>query len=370
MTSHLRRGGVAHLVLAMLLGSAGGASAAAGSDTIVVTTTIQAAVNQAGPGDTVLVPPGVYRETVTIVSSAITIRGSRGAILDASGFAVGIRAASGPMTGGPGEIRRCPVARLTDLAVEGLRVTNASFTGVLFRGVDGFSITDGVYVGNGGAYALFPICSTRGLISGNQVEGTDDGAIYVGVSRDITVEDNHATASTVGIEIENSTGLVVRHNRVSGNTAGIAIFALPLLDIPVVEGILVERNVVIRNNRPNPFLPTEEAVGALPTGSGIIALGADRVSIRDNQIIGNDSGGLAVLASPLAAIDPRMDAFPDDVGVIGNVVRRNGLDPDPIRSPVPGADLIYDGSGRDVCFADNVAGTEFPVGLTAAFPCQ
>jgi hypothetical protein len=74
------------------------------AENVVASSSIQAAVDAASPGDTVIVPPGRYHETVTIGKSGITIRGSRGSVLDASGFAVGIRAAAGP--GGPGCPRR------------------------------------------------------------------------------------------------------------------------------------------------------------------------------------------------------------------------------------------------------------------------
>src|SRR5215203_2169688 len=125
---------------------------------VVVTTTIQAAVDAASPGDTVLVPPGTYHESVTITKSGLTIKGTRDAVLDATGFAVGIRASSGPIAPGPDGHLACPVLGLQNLAVDGLTIRGASFTGVLFRGVDGFSIRDGVYTANA-AYAIFPICS-------------------------------------------------------------------------------------------------------------------------------------------------------------------------------------------------------------------
>lgn len=164
-------------------------------DEVVVFASIQAAVDAAAPGDTVVVPPGRYHETVTIAKSGITIRGSRGAVLDAAGFAVGIRVAAGPGGGG------CPTSTLTNITVDGLRIANARFTGVLLRGVDGFAVRDGVYSGNE-EYAIFPICSRNGVIDGNQVAGTDDAAIYLGNSRDVVVE--------------NSTGLVVRGNTAIG----------------------------------------------------------------------------------------------------------------------------------------------------------
>ncbi|HEU5211575.1 MAG TPA: parallel beta-helix domain-containing protein [Gaiellaceae bacterium] len=344
--------------LALVLGIAQPATAA----DVVVVSSIQAAVDAAAPGDTVLVPPARYHETVTIAKNGLTIRGSRGAVLDASGFSVGIRAAAGP--GGPG----CPTSTLTDLTIEGLRIENASFTGVLLRGVDGFDLRDGVYTGNE-EYAIFPICSRDGVIDGNQVEGTDDAAIYVGNSHDVLVEHNHATDSTVGIEIENSTGIVVRGNTAIGNTSGIVTFVLPGLAVPVSEDVVIERNVVMHNNRPNPILPTEDVVGLIPTGTGILTAGADHVTVRENNVVGNNSGGIAVVALPIPNPDPRVDPLPDGDRVVGNVAFANGRSPDPLRSPYPGADLIYDGTGSGTCFSDNVFASSIPTTLELLFGC-
>ena len=61
------------------------AAPSAAAEDIVVRSSIQAAVDAADPGDTVVVPPGRYHESVTIAKSGITIRGSRGAVLDAPG---------------------------------------------------------------------------------------------------------------------------------------------------------------------------------------------------------------------------------------------------------------------------------------------
>jgi parallel beta-helix repeat protein len=267
------------------------AAPAAVADDVVVSSSIQAAVDAASPGDTVVVPPGRYHESVRVAKRGITIRGSHGAVLDASGFAAGIRVATASV--GP----NCPAPTLSDITIDGMRIENASFTGVLLRGVDGFVVRDGVYTDNE-EYAIFPICSQDGTIEGNHVEGTDDAAIYVGNSHDVAVERNHATDSTVGIEIENSTGLVVRDNTAIGNTSGIVTFVLPGLAVPVTEDVLVERNVVMHNNRPNPVLPSEDVVGLIPTGSGILVVGADRVTVRENRVVGNDSGGIAVIALP------------------------------------------------------------------------
>ena len=60
------------LTLALSCLSARGADAAQ----IVVSTTIQAAVNQANPGDTVFIGAGVYNEQVVVMTSNLTILGS------------------------------------------------------------------------------------------------------------------------------------------------------------------------------------------------------------------------------------------------------------------------------------------------------
>jgi parallel beta-helix repeat protein len=349
-------------VLALAAAALAATPPAAANDVVVVAS-IQAAVDAANPGDTVLVPPGRYQETVTIAKSGITIQAGRGAVLDASGFAVGIRVTAAPGGGG------CPTTTLADITIDGLRTENARFTGVLLRGVDGFAVRDGLYAGNE-EYAIFPICSRNGVIAGNDVAGTDDAAIYVGNSHDVRVEHNRATDSTVGIEIENSTGVVVSHNTTIDNTSGIVAFVLPGLAVPVTQDVLVEGNVVMHNNRPNPVLPGEDVVGLIPSGTGILTAGADRVTVRDNRVVGNDSGGIAVVALPVPNPDPRVDPFPDDNRIRDNVALANGRNPDPLRSPYPGADLIYDGSGSGTCFSDNVFASSIPTGLELLFGCD
>jgi parallel beta-helix repeat protein len=146
---------------------------------------------------------------------------------------------------------------------------------------------------------VFPICSRNGTIEGDTASGTDDAALYVGNSHDIVVEHNHVTDSTAAIVIENSTGVVVDRNTAIGNSAGIVAFALPGLRVPVTQDVLIEDNFVVHNDRPNPVPPDEDVVGRLPTGSGILSVGADRIVIRGNVVTSNDSWSIAVAALPI-----------------------------------------------------------------------
>ncbi len=49
----------------------------------------------AQPGDTVIVPPGLYTGTVAVTQSQLTIHASRQAVLDATGEMAGLRVGEG-----------------------------------------------------------------------------------------------------------------------------------------------------------------------------------------------------------------------------------------------------------------------------------
>jgi parallel beta-helix repeat protein len=342
-------------------------TAAPAGNRIVVSTTIQAAINAADPGDTVVVPPGVYHESVSISESGITLTGSRGAIIDATGFAAGITAVSNPAPPNA----PCPAATLSKITIRGLTVRNASFTGVNIRGVDGFEVSGGRYL-NTGAYGVFPRCAQNGVVSGNDVRGISDAGLYVGSDDHVVLTGNQITDSIAGVEVENSTNVDVTRNRVTDNAAGILVFLLPGRAMTLTDTVLVADNVVSHNNlqRTRETGPNPSPIDQVPSGTGIASLGADHVTITGNNVVGNDTGGIGVLANPIVLLDPRgLDPAPDFNRVAGNVVLRNGGSPDPLRPQTPGADLIYDGSGTGNCFGRNVFGTDFPAGITTAFGC-
>jgi parallel beta-helix repeat protein len=362
------------VVVAVLLGATGyvaaaPAAGAGGGRVIVVAGSIQAAVDAARPGDTVLVPPGTYQGGVVLDKSGITIRGSRAAVIDATGHEFGIQVGTGRITAGPDGNGVCPAVSLSGITIDGLTIRDAEETGVFMIGVDGFRITGGRYVDNA-EYGPFPVCSRHGVVDRNDVSGTDDAGIYVGDDIDVTVRDNRVHGCAIGIEIENSRHSVVRTNVLTANTVGVLVSLLPGLPFPVNDDTVIAANQIIRNNLPNP-VPADSGddVGLLPTGSGIINVGGDHVSILGNAILGNDSLGVGIVRSPFGPADPRLEVNPDGNPVRGNVILRNGLRPDPVRATTPGADIVYDGTGAGTCFAHNVFGTDFPAGIASTFRC-
>jgi parallel beta-helix repeat protein len=367
---------IAVVVLAVL-GLVGVASPAAANTghTIVVTTTIQATVDAAQPGDTILVPPGTYRESVLVAKSHLTIVGSRAAILDAAGFRTGIRVGTGSIPQG-GPTPACPPLAVERFTLSGLTITHASFSSVFLIGVNDYHLTGTSYVDNP-VYGPFPVCSRNGRIDFNHVVGGGsavgpslDTGIYIGDDDQVTVRHNWVTNYVIGVVVENTIHATVNDNLLKQNTAGIYVAVFPDHPRPFTDDVVIKRNRVLHNNLPNP-VPADSGneIGLVPTGAGIVNLGGDHVVIGHNRVLGNDSLGVAIVQNLLAPADPRIEPNPDANQVRGNVILHNGQHPDPVRAITPGADIVYDGTGTGTCFADNLFTTQFPTGITALFPC-
>jgi parallel beta-helix repeat protein len=329
----------------------------ADDDIISVTSTIQAAVDAAQPGDTILVPAGTYPEAVTVTKSGITLIGDPGAVLDGTGLGipVGVR------------VRSTDGTRLTDFTLDGFEIRGYTLSGVLLRGVDRFRITGGRYVDNP-LYGVFPIASTEGRIDRNLVSGSLDSGIYIGQSTDILIEKNVAHDNTVGIEVELASRITVRENTATANSIGAIIFVIPGRTVKVTDDILLEGNTFSGNRRPNTNTDAAELLAAVPGGIGVLNVGGDRVHVIGNTVSGNASAGIGVIALPdgYALLDPLVDPVPDGGVVAGNTVSGNGTSPDPRLAPFPGSDLIWDGSGS-TCFDVQKSTRTFPSPLP---PCQ
>src|SRR5262249_61839302 len=133
--------------------------------------------------------------------------------------------------------------------------------------------------------------------------------------------------------------------------AGTGVLLLPGRAVPPAPAIRLHDNVVLGNNRPN-FGQPGDLVSAVPSGLGIFVVGADRVTIERNVVIGNDLVGIglasALLFGPLTGLPPEaFDAIEpncDGAMVRNNLVVFNGLRASNplVRSP----DVGWSGTGR------------------------
>jgi parallel beta-helix repeat protein len=327
------------------------------------TQSIQAAIDAASPYDTVVVPAGTYTgPTVTVEKSNLTIKGSREAMIDATGDTYGITVGT-KLTFDPGPT--CPAYGVSNFRIIGLTVKNAEDTGIFLFAVDGFRVSNGRYVDNG-EYGIFPRCSREGVIARNAGGGGDDATIYVGVDDGVSVVGNNLTNGELGIELESTDNTIVRKNRVVENTTGIFVIVLPGLPKSSTEKALIEENSVNLNNRPNPFPPVCEApdtppgcveeftddLQLLPSGSGILNVGGHEVTIRNNRVTHNGTVGIGVVENPFGF------GSSNNTTVTGNSILKNGESPDP-RTKGSG-DIVYlDDPGNGSCISGNVFGTAF-----------
>jgi parallel beta-helix repeat protein len=333
----------------------------ANADVVPVSASIQAAVDAAKPGDIVVVPPGTYHETVTILKDNITIVGPESAIIDATGFTNGIHVGADIFAPSPNPA--CPATATRNFTLIGLTVRNAEQNGIFLSGVNGFTIANGRYIDNG-EYGTYPSCSNNGQIVLNYAKGGADTCLYIGNDVEVSLTGNQATGCTVGIQIVNSSDVTVRGNSLRGNTAGILAIVDPFNPRTETSDVLVSNNVVAKNNLPN--ASPEADIGRIPSGTGILNVGSDRMTIRNNTVTGNNTFGIGITANPEASQDPRIKANPDGNQVRFNVAIDNGGQPAPT---IPGADLFYDGSGQGNCFSGNTFKTAVPPNVESVYPC-
>ncbi len=316
---------------------------------------IQAAVDAARPGGVIFIDPGTYLQTVTVAKPGIHLiglSGGGGVVIENPG-----NADNGITVAGKGQ----------GFDLENVTVEGFTDNGVLLTGVQDFRLSHVTAVDNG-EYGLFPVLSSDGLIENCTASGHADTGIYVGQSKDVLIRNCTAFDNVIGIEMENSTRVAAVGNESFNNTAGILIDLLPGLDVNFASNNVIMANYVHDNNHVN-FAPPGEIESFVPPGIGILILGADRTLVAGNLATGNDQVGIGLAStellttlanqppSILAGIDPN----PDGNHIIGNIVLGNGGAPSV--PSIPGADLLWDGSGKHNCWSGNIFDTSFPAVL-------
>lgn len=314
---------------------------------------VQAAVDDARPGDLVLIDPGTYHEAVIVSTPRVVVRGvDRNAVVLDGQHQLG----NGITVVGAGAV------------VENLTVTGYTFNGVLITGGQGYSDDaappeqplEGYRVSyvtayNNGLYGIYAFGVRGGQIDHSYASGHPDSGFYVGQCKpcDVLVTDNVAENNYIGYEGTNAGGATFIVNSVwRGNRIGMTINSqntelLAPQDSAVIAGNLVTGN----DNTATPGRPD----GSI--GVGIAIGGGTNNVVTRNRITGNGQIGVALTD---------LDGYPP----LGNQILDNAVAGHAVAdlAVYRTGDATAEASGN--CFSGNQPSMTWPLDLETVLPCS
>lgn len=259
---------------------------------------IQHAVDQAQPGDTIHIKPGTYYESVSIPWGPLTIVGAG---WDKTRIMPGEEDPNNPCStdGGNGFciFGDDPANRITDVSISALTVRGFGGNGIIGFNTDGLRLTT-VRAVNNAEYGLAAFSSTNVTMKHNIAKGAEEAGIYIGDSPDANavVAWNKVSDNALGLFFRHARHIAAFHNTAMQNCQGVLV-----LDDGQEGGA---GNVSLTDNRTewnNKFCPPNEEAPPLQ-GGGILLLGATDSLLVHNTVVGNrgheiNSGGILLLDS-------------------------------------------------------------------------
>lgn len=337
---------------------------------------IQAAINAAQPGSTILIEPGIYREignadgtnALEISKSHIRLIGLSQPLqlenmkqgkdtgpdnnADTAGDLAGkpnrviLRNAGGQRNGivvVPGDRTQCmdchtslappfpllpgvePITEtdpvLFDVEISGINIEGFPNNGLFTERLDGFRFVD-IWSLRNRNYGIFPTLSKNGVITRSRATGANDSGIWVETSDNVQVTHSLMEDNVNGLEISNSDDIYAAYNEIRNNTVGVAVFVLQdaLFAIrPDANRFTIKRNWIHDNNRAN--TATGGILATATPGTGILATGMDESRFVENRIENHDAFGLVLSDSclPLIGTDYDCNTTPVPEGFAGEV---------------------------------------------------
>ena len=310
--------------------------------------TLQLAIAQAGPGDTIVLDRGVYPggNVVPAAKHDLTIRG-------ADRNEVVLEGADARKNG--------IVVHADGVSILNMSAHNFLENAFYWESANRFRASY-LTAWNVRGYGIYVEDGRDGILDHDYVSGAADAAYYVGECRSCraTIANVVATLSAVGYSGTNATGVVIRDSVWDRNGAGIVPNTYANEALPPQGQTEITGNTITGSGRAR--VPIRTALAGF-VGIGIAVAGGNENSIHDNRVMGSERYGIAVFATarfvtfdPHIRHDPGPPWRPRGNRVAGNVVKGSGR-----------ADLaLAAGSGRGNCFTANTADRTLPRGLQSA----
>jgi hypothetical protein len=313
---------------------------------------IQKAVNSAHSGDTVVLSPGTYHESVRITVSNLTLRGygARSTVI-VPGKASGSCAKAGNGICVTGTDKK----RVKGVTVSSLTLRGFAKQGLWASGTDRLTV-QGVVAEKNGQWGIAQERSVRGAFRYNLARNNGDAGLFL--SNTVSTEEgardaqgtvvshNLLSGNRIGVTVRRLRNLTVDHNEATGNCA--AVFVVGDENKPHVGALSVVRNYIHANNK---FCPKTPRLPFLQ-GSGIVLTGAEKTLVAENRV--EDNVGTSPLSGGIVLYKSFVGAVNEHNEIRNNVAQRNG------KADLANRDRA---KGKRNTFHDNTCAHSEPAGL-------